>query len=139
MPSTLDCFTLNVLRTHPQEPTVLFSVRTLATDLKHQGIVWGAESESFRWSQVKDGVKISFDQGVPALGKADLSLVRQKLPSLSLNPEVDAVRFTPLKSNKLNIKQFKSNGILGESNLEDIHALFIDIKEGSLWVERDNP
>lgn len=138
MPPILDCFTLKVLQPQP-EPVVLFSVRTLGTDLKDNRIVWGGESQSFRWSQIKSGVKISLNElGIPTLGKADLSAINTRPVSLFLDPSLDTIAFSPRKSDGLlrfNVKQSKKNETLREDNVKAIGEFYVDLERGSVWIE----
>lgn len=137
MTPILYCFIVRLLNTNSQEPTVLFSVNTLARDLKDQSTVWGAESENWRWSQVKQGLKISFDQGIPTLSHCDCSRVQRSPMKLDLNNDFDTVRFVPQKAEKLlkfNVQQLKQNETLSESSLEGVQALYIDLQTSSLWA-----
>ncbi len=138
MPPTLDCFTLSLLQPNP-DPVVLFSVRTLAKDLKDNRIVWGGESESFKWSQVKSGVKISLNElGIPSLGKADLSLINTRPVSLFLDPSFDTIAFSSRKSDGLlrfNIKQSKKNETLREDTVKAIGEFYVDLEKYFLWAE----
>jgi hypothetical protein len=139
MTPTLDYCTLNVLERNFQPPVVLFIVRTLAKDLKDNRIVWGGESQSFRWSHIKDGFKISFHElSVPSLERANLSLINTRPVSLSLDPSLDTICFSPQKSDSLlrfNIKQFKKNEMLREDTVKAIGELYVDLEGGSIWVE----